>query len=201
MLVNALSFASLGVEARCRPSKSTAHLHHIKRQPFLCNGCPCHGHHHCHCRHHLCRHCQLHCRCFCRCRRHCCCCRNPPSPSPLPSAIAVVVSINQCRHHLCRVAISHHCCQCPCHRPLLSPAPSAIAVAIAVTHHHCHAVGHFREFLPWRSKNCVRPIEAKNAYLILLCSDSGGHIDQSWMSDQVSSSDGQHQHWVASGEQ
>jgi hypothetical protein len=34
-LVNALSFVSMGVEARCHPSKSTAHLCHMNRQPFL----------------------------------------------------------------------------------------------------------------------------------------------------------------------
>jgi hypothetical protein len=77
----------------------------------------------------------------------------------------------------------------------------AIAVAIAIGHHHPHAIGHFRELLPWRGKNCIQPIEAKNAYLILLCSDSGWHIDQSRMTDQVSSGDGQHQRWAASGEQ
>jgi hypothetical protein len=43
----------------------------------------------------------------------------------------------------------------------------AIAVAIAISHHHRHAVGQFRELLPWRGKNCIQPIEAKIAYLIL----------------------------------
>jgi hypothetical protein len=69
----------------------------------------------------------------------------------------------------------------------------AIAVAIAIGHHRRHAVGHFQELLPWRGKNCILPIEAKNAYLILFCLDSGRRIDQSQMTDQVSSSDGQHQ--------
>jgi hypothetical protein len=200
-LVNALSFVSMGVEARCRPSKSAAHPCHMKRQPFLCNGCPRCGRRHCHRRCHL--HC--HCRLRCRCRRHrhhrrrC----NLPSLLPLPLAIAIAVAFNHCRCHLCRVAISHRCCPCPCpcHWPLPSLSPSAIAVAIAVGHHHCHAVGHFRELLPRRGKNCIQKIEAKNAYFILFCSDSGRRIDQSRMTDQVSSGNGQNQRWAASGEQ
>ncbi len=186
---------SMGVEARCHPSISAAHLCHMKRQPFLCNGCPRRGRCHCHCRRHLCRHCQLCCRCCCHC--HC----NHPLPLLLPSAIAVAVSINHHHHQLCHIAVSHCCCRCPCRKPLLSLSPSAIAVAIAIGHHHRHAVGHFQELLPWRGKNCIWSIEAKNAYLILLCSDSGRRIDQIRMTDQVSSSDGQHQRCAASGKQ
>ncbi len=193
--MNALSFVSMGVEARCRPSKSAAHCHHMKRQPFLYNGSPCRGHRNSHRRHHL--------RCRCRIHRHCCCrCScNRPSPLPLPLAISVsiAVTVNHCRHHLCCVAVSHCCRQRPCCWPLPSLSPSAIAVAIAIGHHHCHSVGHFRELLPCCGKNCIPPIEAKNAYLILLCLDSGRRIDQSWMTDQVLSGDGQHQRWVASG--
>ncbi len=100
------------------------------------------------------------------------------SPFALPSAITVAVAL----------AIGN-CCLCH-HRPL-QPSLSAITVAVAV--------GHFQELLPWCSENCIQPIEAKNAYLILFCSDSGRHTDQSQMTDQVSSGDGQHQHWVASG--
>jgi len=55
--------------------------------------------------------------------------------------------------------------------------------------------------LPWRGKNCIRPIEANNAYLILFCLDSGRCIEQSRMTDQVSSGNGQHQRWAVSGEQ
>jgi hypothetical protein len=216
-LVNALSFVSMGVEARCHPSKSTAHLVHMKRQPFLCNGHPCHGRHHCHCRWHLCCRCQLSCRscrrrrrccchhCHCHLRRHCHCrCRrrcNCPLPSPLLLSIAVVVSVNNCRRHLCHVALSHRCCRRPCRRPLPSLSLSAIAVAIAIGHHRPHAIGHFQELLPWHGKNCIRPIETKNAHLILFCLDSGRRIDQSRMTAQVSSGDGQHQCWAASSKQ
>ncbi len=115
--------------------------------------------------------------------------------------VGVHHTVNHGCRHFCRVAVSHRCHCCPCRWPLLSPSPLAIAVAIAVGHHHRHAIGHFQELLPWRSKNCIRPIEAKNAYLILLCSDSGGRIDQSRMTDQVSSGDGQHQQWAPSGKQ
>jgi hypothetical protein len=118
--VNALSFVSMGVEARCCPSKSTAHLRHMKRQPFLCNGCPCRGRCHCH------RCCHLHCRC--QFRHRCRCRRNRLLPSPLPSAIAIAVSVNHRRCHLCPVTVSHCCCQHPCHWPLPSPSPLAIAV-------------------------------------------------------------------------
>jgi hypothetical protein len=43
----------------------------------------------------------------------------------------------------------------------------AIAVAIAVGHHWHHAIGHFKELLPWRGKNCIQPTKTKNAYFIL----------------------------------
>jgi hypothetical protein len=99
----------------------------------------------------------------------------------LPPAIAIAVTL----------AIGHCCLRH--HRPSQLPSPSGITVTIAV--------GHFQELLPWRGKNCIRPIEAKNAYLILYCSDSGRCTDQSRMTDQVSSSNGQHQRWSASGKQ
>jgi hypothetical protein len=154
---------SMGVEARCRLSKSSAHCRHMKRQPFL-YGHPRHGCLLCHCRCHLRlqlrRHCHHHCR------------RNRPSPWPLPWAIAAA-AMNHRHRHLCRVAVSHCCRCCPCRRTLPSPSSSAIAVAIAIDHHRCHAVGHFRELLPWRGKNCIPPIETKNAYLIFFVGTVG----------------------------
>ncbi len=181
----------MGVEARCCPSKSAAHCCHMKRQPFLhCR--PCLGrllcHRRCHLRLRLCH------RCHHRCHRNC------PLPSPLPLTIAVV-AVNHRRRHLCRVAVSHCCHHPPCCRTLPSPSSLAIAVAVAVGHHCCHAIGHFRELLPWHGKNCIRPIEAKNAYLVLFCWDSGRCIDRSRITYQVSSGDGQHQRWGASGKQ
>ncbi len=157
---------SMGVEARCSPSKSTARFCHMKRQPFL-HGHRCCGHLLCHCRCHL----QLRLRC-CHCCYYRCHC-NCPSPSPLPWAIAAD-AMNHCRRHRCRVAISHCCNRHPCHRTLLSPSLLAIAVAIAVGHHRHHAVSHFQELLPWRSKICIQPIKAKNAYLILFFGIVGG---------------------------
>jgi hypothetical protein len=185
----------MGVEARCQPSKSTAHPRHMKRQPFLFNSCPRHGRCHCHHHHHL--HCRRQLRCHRQCRCHC----NCPLPLLLPLAIAVTVSVNHHHCYLCCLAVSYRCRQRPCHRTLPSLSPPAIAIAISIGYHHHHAVGHFQELLPWRGKNCIQPIEAKNTYHILLCSDSGRCIDQSRMTDQVSSSDGQHQRWVASVEQ
>ncbi len=125
-LVNALSFVSMGVEARCRPCHSAAHCQHMKRQPCLCHRRPCHG-----CCHSGCR-CHLRCCCRLRCYHRCCC------PSPLPSAIAIAVAVNHSHRCLCCVAVSHchHRCLRPCHQPLLSPSPSAIAVSISIGHHH-----------------------------------------------------------------
>ncbi len=148
-MMHALSFVSMGVEARCCPSKSTAHCRHMKMQPFLCNGHPCCGRHHCHC--------------CCRCHR-----RNHPLLSPLPSAIAIAVAVNHCRRHLCCVAVSHRCHRRPCRRPLPSPSPSAIAVAIAIGHHRCHAVNHFQELLPWRGKNCIQQLKQRMLTLFYL---------------------------------
>jgi hypothetical protein len=127
-LVNAISFVSMGVEARCCPCHSAAHCRHMKRQPCLCHCHPRHGHRHCDPCCHL--------RCCCQLRHHhrCRC----PSPSTL--AIAIAVAIDYCRRHLCCVAVSHCPCRpcCPRHRPLPSPSPSAIAVAISIDHHrHC----------------------------------------------------------------
>ncbi len=127
-LANALSFVSMGVEARCRPCHSAAHCRHMKRQPCLCHRHPCHGHCHCDCCCHL------------RCCRQLCCHHHCHCPLPLPSSIAVEVAVNHCRHRLCCVALSH--CRCrrlpPCCRPLPSPSSLAIAVAISVGHHrHC----------------------------------------------------------------
>jgi hypothetical protein len=183
---------SMGVEARCCPSKSAAHHCHMKRQPFL-HGHPCHGHLLCHCRHHL--QLQLCCCCRCCCRHRCR--RNRPSPLPLPWAVAAV-AVNHCRHHLCCIAVSHRCSCRPCRQTLPSPSLSAITFAISVGHLCCYAVGHFRELLPWRGKNCIQ--QAKNAYLILFCWDSGLCIDQSRITYQVLSGVGQHQRWAASSE-
>jgi hypothetical protein len=126
--VNAISFVSMGVEARCRPCHSTVHRRHIKRQPCLHHRQPCRGR--CHCNHHchLCRPCQLchHRRCRC--------------PSPSLSAIAIAVAVNHLCRHLCCITVSHRPCHCrrPCRRPLPSLSPLAIAVAISLGHHrHC----------------------------------------------------------------
>jgi hypothetical protein len=124
---------------------------------------------------------------------HCC----QPLPLHLPltiaatifdallSAIAIAFAITVA------LAIGH--CHLRHRRPLQLPSPLAITVTVAI--------GHFQELLPWRGENCIQPIEAKNAHLILFCSDSGRHTDQSRMTDQVSGGNVQHQHWAARGEQ
>jgi hypothetical protein len=103
----------------------------------------------------------------------------------LPSAIALVIAVTV------PLAIVH--CRLHHRQPLQLPSLLAITVTVAV--------GHFRELLSWHGKNCIQPIEAKNAYLILFCSDSGRRTDLSQMTDQVSGGNGQHQRWAASGKQ
>jgi hypothetical protein len=118
-----------------------------------------------------------------------------PLPLRLPSTIAHAVSVVSPSAIAVPVviALTIGCCRLCHHWPLQLPSPLAITVTVAV--------GHFQELLPWGGKNCIQPIEAKNAYLILICSDSGWHIDRSWMTDQVLRGNGRHQHWAVSGKQ
>jgi hypothetical protein len=144
-------------------------------------------------------------------------------------AISITISVVLANSVTIAVAVAHHRCRRPLPLWLLSTITaaisvaltSAVAIAVAVAlavghcrlHHHwllqlpsplaitvTVAVDHFQELLPWRSKNCIQPIEEKNAHLILFCSDSGRRTDRSRMTDQVSSGNGQYQHWAASGE-
>jgi hypothetical protein len=184
-----------GGGARCCPLKSTAHHHHIKRQPFLWLPLPW-------------------------------LLQMPsPLPSPPPSPTSSLLpspslSPLQSQSPIANAIVVSHC-HCGCRQPLLLPSllrcrqpsllplplPSAIAVSVTVSHCSCHCRWpsplpcrqlFLRELLPWHGKNCIQPIEAKNAYLTLFCSDSGRCTDQSRMTDQVSSGNGQHQHWAAS---
>jgi hypothetical protein len=123
---------------------------------------------------------------------HCCCCW--PLPLRLPSTIATTVSVASPSAIAVAIAVTlavGHC-RLRHHRPSQLPSPLAITATIAIHH--------FQELLPWHGENRIQPIEAKNAYLILFCSDSGRRTDQSRMTDQVLSGNGQHQRWVASSE-
>ncbi len=123
------------------------------------------------------------------------CRRSWPLPLQLPSTIAAAVSVASLSAIAIAVAVAlaiGHC-HLPHHWPLQLPSPLAITVTVAI--------GHFRELLPWHGKNCIQPIETKNAHLILFCSDSGRRTDQNRMTDQVSGGNGQHQRWAASGKQ
>ncbi len=123
----------------------------------------------------------------CRCRQ--------PLPLQLPSTIAATISVASPSAIAITVAVAlavGHCRLCH-RRPSQLPSPLAITIIVAI--------GHFWELLPWCGENCIRPIEAKNAHLVLFCLDSGRHTDQSRMTDQVSSGNGQHQCWAASSEQ
>ncbi len=176
----------MGVEARCCPCHSAAHCWHMKRQPCLCHCHPCHGRCHCNC----CRHLRHHRRCRCPLplpsaiavahrRRpsplssllHCCQPLLLPSPSPLPTAIAVSIIVRYCSCHL--------------HWPSPSPLPSAISKSCCLD----------------AARKIIQPIEANNAHLILFCLDSGRCTAQSRMTDQVSRGNDQHQRWAASGKQ
>ncbi len=134
-LVNALSFVSMEVEARCRPSKSAAHLCHMKRQPF-CNGCPCCGHCHCHCRRNL--------RCHCHSVAiaiavavavavtiaHCCCHCHWPLRLRSPSTIAATISIASPSAIAVTFALAVGHCRLCHRRPSQLPTPLAITIAM-----------------------------------------------------------------------
>ncbi len=117
-LVNALSFVSMGVEARCCPCHSAAHLRHMKRQSFLCHCHPCHGCCHCNFHRHLCHHCGLSCHCHCH------------HPLPLPLVIC------HCGCHRPLPLLSLLRCRQP--SPLLLPLLSAIALSVTIGHCSCH---------------------------------------------------------------
>jgi hypothetical protein len=85
--------------------------------------------------------------------------------SPSTIAAALSVALLSAITTAIAVALAISCCRLCHHRPLQLPSLLAITVTVAF--------GHFQELLPWRSKNCIQPIEAKNAHLILFCSDSG----------------------------
>ncbi len=127
------------------------------------------------------------------------------------------------------IAIAHRHRHCRRPLPLRSPStivsaisvmlPSAIAVTDALAVNHCHLRHRQPSQLPLLlaitiamlsaiSKSCCLGV-ARNVFdqlkqrmltLFFLCSDSGRRIDRSPMTDQVSSGDGQHQRWAASGE-
>jgi hypothetical protein len=135
-LVNAHSFMSMGVEARCCPCHSAAHCRHMKRQPSLCHCCPCRGRHHCNPHHHLC-----HCR---RCHSvavpvavavaHC---RRRPCwslPLQLPSTISAAVSVALPSAFAIAVALAIGHCHLHHRQPLQLPSPSAITVAVTIGH-------------------------------------------------------------------
>jgi hypothetical protein len=76
------------------------------------------------------------------------------SPSAIAVAIPVALAVGRC--HLC------HCW------PSQLPSPLAITITIVI--------GHFQELLPWRGKNCIQPIEAKNTYLFYFVWTVGGAL-------------------------
>ncbi len=122
---------------------------------------------------------------------HCNCCRPLQLWLPLTIAAAVSVALPSAIAVAVAVALAIGHCRLHHRRPSQLPSPLAITVNVAV--------GHFQQLLPWCGKNSIQPIEAKNAYLILFCLDSGRRTDQSQMTDKVSSGIGQHQRWVVSG--
>jgi hypothetical protein len=124
---------------------------------------------------------------------HCRHCRPLPLRSPSTIAAAISVALMSAIAIAIAVALAIGRCRLCHHWPLQLPSPLAITVTAAI--------GHFQELVPWCGENCIQPIEAKNAHLILLSSDSGRCTDQSRMTDQVSSGNGQHKRWVASGKQ
>ncbi len=127
-----------------------------------------------------------------------------PLPLPWPLAIAVAVAVNYRRLCLCHIAISHcHCqprCRHPCHRPLPSLSPLAITVAISVGHHCCPCSRPFLRVVALARQESYSNNLSKESLPYLFC-DSGQCTDQSQMTDQALSGNGQHLRWVASGKQ
>ncbi len=111
----------------------------------------------------------------------------------LPSTITATVSVASLSAIALTVAVAIAISHCHLRHRWLLQLPSSLAITVTIT------VGHFQELLPWHGENCTQPIEAKNAYLILFYLDSGRRTDQSRMTDQVLSGNGQHQRWAASG--
>jgi hypothetical protein len=152
-LVNAHSFVSMGVEAMCHPCPSAARCRHMNRRPSLCHYYPCHGC--CHCNHccHLCCRCHLNHHCHhpspvARCHRRC----RWPLPLQLPSTIAAAVSVALLSVIAVAVGLALAIGHCHLHHHWPLQLPSLLAITVAV------AVGHFRELLPWHSKNCIQTI-------------------------------------------
>ncbi len=123
----------------------------------------------------------------CRCRQ--------PLPLRLPSTIAAAVSVALPSAITVVVTVALAVGHCRLHHHWPSQLPSRLAITLTVV------ASHFQELLPWHGKNRIWPIKAKTAYLILFCLNSGRRTDQSQMTDQVSSGNGQHQCWAASGKQ
>jgi hypothetical protein len=89
----------------------------------------------------------------------------------------------------------------PTRWPLPSLSPSAIAVAVSISHHHCLCRRPFPRVVALARQEFNSNNISKECLPFLFCLDSGRRTDQSRMTDQTSSGNGQRQHWVASGEQ
>jgi hypothetical protein len=136
-LVNAHSFVSMGVEARCRPCHSTAHCRNMKRQPpfvivalamavafAIAVAISVSVAHH-----------------------HCCC--HQPLPLQLPSPIGVTVFVLLLLPSAIAIAVTlavGHCRLRHCPQLQLSSL-SGITVAVAI--------GHCQELLPRCGKKCI----------------------------------------------
>jgi hypothetical protein len=124
-----------------------------------------------------------------------------PLPLPSPSAIAVAVTITHCRCRLCPVTVSHCRHRCCCHQPLLSLSQSVITVAISVSHHHCHRRQPLPRVVALVRQELYSNNLSKECLPNFIFLDSGRRTDQSRMTDQASSGDGQHQRWAERDEQ
>ncbi len=129
-----------------------------------------------------------------------------PSPLSLPLPIAIAVGHCHCSPHQPLPPPSLLCRRQRSPLPSPSPLPSAIDVSITIGHCSCYLHWPSPSPLPLAiSESCclgaVRIVfdQLKQRMLIFFfCSDSGRCTDQSWMTDQVSSGNVQHQHWAAS---
>ncbi len=128
-----------------------------------------------------------------------------PTPSSLPSPLPISIAVGHCCCGLCEQLLPPSLLH-P-RQPSLLPLPSPLAIAISITISHCSCHLYWPSPLPSPSaisESCCLDTarivfnQLKQRMLTLFCLDSGRRTDRTRMTDQVSSSDGQHQRWAAS---
>ncbi len=119
--------------------------------------------------------------------RHCRCHQSLPLRLPLTIAAAISVALPSAIAVAVALAVGH--CRLHHRRPSQLPLPLAITIAMPLVISESCCLGTAKIVFN----------QLKQRMLTLFCSDSRLCTDQSHMTDQVSSGDGQHRRWAASG--